>query len=372
VLATVILPQAHLVVSVHAQPITRDLTVTVDKAVTQPDVQTLALPGQMLDSDEQQTTTFNASGQLDVGDKATGDVQIYNFTHKTLKLDAATTTLTVGTNVYHLVSNVTGIVPTRMVPGTTNPDPSSLTAPVQVIADAPGDGYNLPALTRFEVHNKVLGTIPQQLYAESTDPTQGGISRFRTIISQQDLDNAGKALQQSVLDAAKQQLLSSKGLTLISSAASTQVKSVTFDHSVNDAAETFSGTISAHVTGLAFKEDDLKNLVEQRINSTLSNDTYLVTQQQEDLGEQFSAVDLAAAKGSLAVHFVSMLGTKLDTGALAAEVVGKTPVQVKEILLANPSIDSVEITLQPFWVKSVPRWASKVTVQTKLDLPNGS
>ena len=291
VLATVILPHASLTVYVHAQPITRDLTVSVATTTVQSNVETLSLPGQMLSSDEQQATTFNASGQLNVGDKATGDVQIYNFTHKTLKLDAGTTTFTVGTNVYHLVSNVAGIPPTRLIPGTSNPDPSSLAPPVAIIADQPGDGYNLPSLTRFEIHNKVLGTIPQELYAESTDPTQGGISRFRTTVSQADLDTAGKSLQQSVVQAATQQLLSSRGLTLIASGVTVQVKSITFDHSVNDASETFSGTIMAHVTGLAFSEDDLKNLVEQRINSTLDANTYLVTQQQEDLGEQFQQLE---------------------------------------------------------------------------------
>jgi hypothetical protein len=241
---------------------------------------------------------------------------------------------------------------------------------VDIIADQPGDGYNAPALTRFEIHNSVLGTIPQQLYAMSPVPTQGGISRFKTVVSQQDLDSAGKALQQQLLTAAEQQLLSTKSLTLIDSGASTQIKSITFDHAANDAVDTFTGTITGHVTGLAFNEDDLKNLVEQRINSTLDANTYLVTQQQEDIGEQFSTVDLVGGKGTMAVHFVSMLASKLDSAAITQQVLGKTTAQVKEILLANPDIDAADVTLKPFWVRSVPRWASKVQVQTKLDLPN--
>ncbi len=345
---------------------------TVDTTATQPDVQNLVLPGQILDSDESQTVTFNATGKVDVGDKATGTVQIYNFTNKTLKLDAATTTLTVGTEVYHLVSNVSGIGETKYIPGTTNVDPTSLGAPVDIIADQPGDGYNAPALTRFEIHNAVLGTVPQELYAMSPVPTQGGISRFKTLVSQQDLDSAGNALQKQLLTAAEQQELSSKNLTLIDSGTATQVKSITFDHAVNDAVDTFTGTITGHVTGLAFSEDDLKNLVEQRINSTLNANTYLVTQQQEDISEQFSTVNLAAGNGTLAVHFVSMLATKLDTGAITQQVLGKSTAQVKEILLANPSIDAADVTLKPFWVKSVPRWASKVNMQTKLDLPSSS
>jgi hypothetical protein len=370
ILAVFILPQAAITVYVQTQPLTRDLAVTVSKTATQPGVQNLTLPGQILDSDESQTVTFNATGQVNVGDRAAGTVQIYNFTHRTLKLDAATTTFTVGTEVYHLVANASGIPETRMIPGTTNVDPASLAPPVDITADQPGDGYNLPALTRFEIHNAVLGTVPQQLYAMSPVPTQGGVTRFKTVVSQQDLDAAGKQLQHAILAAAEQQLLSSKSLTLIDSGASTQVKSITFDHAANDATATFSGTITGHVTGLAFSEDDLKNLVEQRINSTLDASTYLVTQQQEDIGEQFSTVDLVGGTGSLAVHFVSMLATKLDTAAITQQVLGKTTAQVKEILLANPNIDAADITLKPFWVKSVPRWASKVQVQTKLDLPN--
>ena len=81
---------------------------------------------------------------------------------------------------------------------------------------------------------------------------------------------------------------------------------------------------------------------------------------------------MVAGTGSLDVHFASTLGTKLDVATLTAQVLGKTPVEVKEALLANPAIDSVSLTTTPFWVKSVPRWASHVDVQTKLDAPNGS
>ena len=372
VLAIVVLPQASLVVYLRTQTISRDITVAVSKDAPQFDSQNLTLPGQLTSSDQTQTVQFNASGKQNVGTQATGTVQIYNFTKKTLKFDAATTTLTVGTSVYHLVSNISGITPTKMIPGTTNVDTASLTAPVQVIADQPGDTYNLPALTRFEIHNQVLGTIPQQLYAQNPDPVQGGISRFRTIVSQQDIDTAGKQLQQAVEDAAKQQALTDKGLTLIDSGANVQVKSVTFDHTVNQAGESFSGTITAHVTGLAFNQDQLKALIEQRINTTLDQNTYLVTDQKEDITGQFNTVDLASGTGSMAVHFASLVAAKKDTKAISAEIIGKSPEQVKEVLLQDPDVDSVSITLKPFWVKSVPRWSGKVDVGVKLDLPASS
>lgn len=368
-LITVILPEARVAVYARAQPITRDIQIVVDKSAESADVQQLLLPGQVLDSDEQYSKKFEATGQVNVGNKAQGAVQIYNFSSRTYKLNADTTTLTVGTKSYRLQNDVSGIKPTAFFPGTQDVNPGTLTPEVAVIADAPGEESNLPAGTRLEIHNRVLGSVPQILYAKSTKSIENGTSRFRTVISQVDIDNAKKNLEGDLLISIRQQLSNSKSLTILDSGSNLQVKNLSFDHNAGDEALNFTGTASGHITALAFDQGALKKLVEQQIGTTLDVNKYLITDQREKILEDFKSIDLNAGKGVLNIHFESLVAARIDTQGIAGKINGKTPAEVREILLSDPEIERVDIDLKPFWIKSVPKFSGKVYVTSKLSTP---
>lgn len=363
-LFTVVLPQANIVVYARTQAVSRDLEISVDKSASSVDSQNLIIPGQIFDQDEQINKSFNATGQINVGQKARGSVQIYNFTGRILRLNSATTFLTVGNKVYHFVNDVSDIKPTRTF-NKTDVDPASLGQPVPIIADQPGEDYNVSGGTRFEIHNQVLGTVPQFLFAKNQNPTDGGNSRFVTVVSQDDVNNAQKALNSEIGDSTKAQLLNSRNLTLADSGLNVQIKNVAFDKNPGDQTLSFTGTISAHVTGLAFNADALKKMVEQRISSTLPQGQYL-TSKNENISEVFRSIDYAQGKGLLDVHFDGLAAANIDTKGVASQINGKNALELKEYLLSNPNIDGVDINFKPFWVKRVPSLSGRVYVQEEL------
>jgi hypothetical protein len=365
-LAVFVFPSANIIVYARSQPISRDLQISVDKSALQANSQQLIIPGVLIDEQEQAILPFNATGQLNIGNKARGPIQIYNFTGKILKLNAKTTLLTAATKTYHFSTDLSGIKPSRYFGGSRDVDPASLTPPVEVVADQSGEDSNLPAGTRFEIHNDVLGTLPQLLYAVNSMPIDGGTSRFRTIISANDLDQASKGLNSTILSSAKQQLLNSKNLTILDSGENLQISNTSFDKKANDQAQSFNGTASGHLTALAFDATILTKLVEQRINLTLDTDKYLVTGSKESIKYEFKNVDLFAGTGVLNVHFESTIASKIDTVGIADKIIGQSSSQIKELLLSDPNIDAVDISLSPFWVRSVPRFSGRVHVSAEL------
>ena len=58
------------------------------------------------------TDTFQSQGKMQVGNKASGTVKIYNFTCSPLNLKADTTTLTVGSKTYTLLNDIVLLKPT--------------------------------------------------------------------------------------------------------------------------------------------------------------------------------------------------------------------------------------------------------------------
>lgn len=363
IITTIILPEADLTVFASTEPFSRDLQVVIDKNSTEPNLQTLTIPGMILDSDQSQTKTYQTQGRIDSGTPASGEVQIYNFTKKTLKLGAKTTILTAGDKIYHFTSDVIGIKPTTYL-SAQNINQASLIAPVSVIADQGGDSYNIPAGVRIEIKNNVLGSVPNLLYAQSATNIGGGTSNAHPAISQQDLAAAQLDLSSTIFDAARQQLENSKGFTIAKSGTDVTVKGINFDKQVGDASSSFSGTINAHLTALAYDPTVLKNLIEQRIALSLNADKYLIHDNSEIIKIDYKpgTINFATGNGILDVHIDGVVSSRIDNASIAAAIKGKNALEVKDYLLNNPDINAVNITFKPFWVRTVPRYSGRVYI----------
>jgi hypothetical protein len=366
-LTAVILPQANITVYAKTNPLLRDMRITVDTNVQQSDTDQLVIPGIKINQDEKFTQTFQSTGISDSGGKATGSVIIYNFTGHLLKLGAATTTLTAGNNVYKLVSDATNIKPTKYFANGTDIDTSTLSPGVTIVADQPGESYNLPQGTRLEIHNSVLGTVPQQLYARNdTQGIAGGSSSENKIVSTSDLSMAQSALPSGLLTAAEQQLQSSKNLILLDTGAKLQNSTVTFDHAVNDSTSSFNGTISGNLSGLAYSQDQLKKLLSARIALTLDNGAYLISDAaSQKITTSFASYDPNSSSAILDVHFEGLVSYNVDTASIPAKIRGKNATEVQGLLLTDPNIVGVDIEFSPFWVKTVPRFSNKIQINIK-------
>jgi hypothetical protein len=366
-LTTVILPQADITIYAKTSALTRDMQITVDTTAVTPDTTRLVIPGTAINQSQKFSQDFQSTGQGDLGQKATGSVVIYNFTGHLLKLGAITTTLTAGSNTYHFVSDAANIKPTKYFANSKNIDPSSLSPAVAIIADQPGDNYNLPQASRFEIRNAVIGGPSNSLYAQNDSQSiSGGTTENVSVVSADDLAAAKTAITSSVISASEQQLASSKNLTLINSGAVLLTPSVTFNHAVNDQSPSFSSTISGQLQGLAFSSSDLKKLIEQRIALTLDKGSYLVTSQGESITENFTSFVPGTSNAILSVNFSGLISYNVDTNSLPAQIKGLNAIQIQSLLSQNSNIQGADIVLKPFWVRNAPWIIRKVYITTKL------
>ena len=59
---------------------------------------------------------------------------------------------------------------------------------------------------------------------------------------------------------------------------------------------------------------------------------------------------------------VATAGPQLNINAIKTEVIGKKSGDIQAELKANPDVTGVSVKLSPFWVTTVPKKTSKVTV----------
>lgn len=356
--AAILLPQANIIVYARSEPIARDIDVTVDQNVTVPDAASLSIPGKLFDKEVSETQSFKATGTNLTGTKATGKVLIYNGTSNTLTLRAATTTLVFDGKKYFFTKDATGIKPTTAQ--------SNTNTPVEIIAEQAGEGYNLDSLSKFEIKNTALGNRPE-VYAVASGAIAGGAAMAKLVVSQDDLDFAlNKITEDLIANAEKELALAVPGTKLLPSGVTKEILAHTANKNPGDEADNFDLTVIAKIKGLTFNEQDVADLLDQQIKSVLADDKYIVEGAKKTIRPEFKDKDLNLGKGTLAVHYDSIIAYKVDVNSLERILAGKKPSEIKEILLSKPEIEQVEIELWPFFVRQAPKLNGKIYIKTVL------
>ncbi|MBX4205328.1 MAG: baseplate J/gp47 family protein [Candidatus Doudnabacteria bacterium] len=365
----VLLPTANITVYARSEPITRDTEITVDKSATSPDVSKMVVPGQAISREVSQTKNFPATGVKNVGTKATGSVQLYNFTKNTLTLKSTTTVLLANGKKFLFTKDVTGLRPTATI-GTgaeAEVDPSSLIPPIAIVAQDPGEDSNIAANTKFNIVNAALGN--QNVYGVDTAALTGGTTKTIKIISQPDLDNAAASMTNSIAEQAESdfnQENSTSDIKILPTGITKEVLAKTANRKAGDEGENFDMTMIARISGLSYNESQVKDLVKQKITSVLSDDKFLVDKAEESASASFKSLDLARGTGVLSVHYETVAAYKIDTENLPKILAGKNANEIKEILLTKPEIDRVDVEFSPFFVNKAPKLNGKIYIHNKL------
>jgi hypothetical protein len=365
-LTVFILPEARVIVFARSIPVKSSLQVNIDQNAKDLDSSKNLLPGKIVIKDIVFSQHFEATGKVDVSNKASGKIQIYNFSGRTLRLNAATTVITIGEKKYRFDSDVTNIVPSRYLPGTRNIDPASLTSPVTIIAVEGGVDSQAAAGIRAEILNQAFGNKPTQLYSETVDQITGGDSRFSSVITPSDIENASRQLIAAIKEEAKRQSQQKDNLLLEDSGIRIDSQQVVFDKQAGDASVNFDGEVRARITALGYDRNALLTLVKQKISATLPKNEYLAENGPMDLVSSYTNLDFDSGSGLLNITVNTAAGAKLDTRGIATKITGKNSEQIKELLLSDPDIDGVDIEFRPFWVKTVPKFSGRVTVTEEL------
>lgn len=355
-LVVVILPKGDVVVYARSEPAARDIEISVSTKIDKADTDKLIVPGTLVDRTLEIRDKFQAAGKRDVGNKAEGKIAIYNLTGKPLNLKASTTTLTLGNATYYLKTDQSVKV--------SREDGSAAVNVADIIAEQGGESYNLPAGTRLEIANQVFGSQPQVLYAKTSAPVVGGTSRFISLISQDDIKNAGVTLTQNIIKQASAEL-AAKNLIMPEGAYTTNVVEFSTDKPAGTETPTFEGYENLHFTGIAFDKEALSNLVRDRISKTLGGDKKLQDASQDTLEYKVKSTDFAAQIMTVSVHYQSQVLSNVDLGDLKSQIAGKTKQEASEILLSKPEISRVDITLSPAWQQSLPRISPKIHLEIK-------
>ena len=336
-MATYYLPQATVTLYTQKRTIDRDLQVTASPNATAVDKDEMVVPAEILTAEASQTKTFEATGEEEVGEKATGSVTITNKSSDSKSLPAGTV-LASGSKQFVTTSAAT--VPAYEI------DDDGISfgkSNVGVQAAAIGSEYNLDAGSEFTVGGYEESTMD----AKNAADFSGGSKETVIVVTESDREEALTSLAQEVQDMAVESM--KKKLTtdqlLLDEAVESTTDSTEYSHEVGAETTEFSLAITATATAPVVVKADLESLLTEAIEAKVPDGYELADTAPEIENHVLNVEDDGTLY--LTSTFKAQVIPVVDTAELIADIKGKNPSAVEAYLKDQPNLNGYDISLSP-------------------------
>ncbi|PIR89222.1 MAG: hypothetical protein COU07_02040 [Candidatus Harrisonbacteria bacterium CG10_big_fil_rev_8_21_14_0_10_40_38] len=356
VFGLVALPKADVsIVAVKASWNYND-SVRVDKNISDVDPEKLAIPGQLFFQNKNLQLSFPATSKKQVSQKASGIITIFNeFSSDSQPLVATTRFETPDGKIFRITKSV--VVPGAKVVDGKISEPGSIK--VEVVADKPGESYNIGPVERFTIPGFAGTPKFKNFYGSSDSQMAGGFVGEAPYPSDAELEEAKKkasgTLEDSIKSLVKAQLPA--GFTLVDGATRFEVTSQVINLS-SDSNGTFSISTEGSLTLMLFKEADVLKLLHESFEKD-SGDGFDVKSETLKYGDSEFNIDDGYI--GLPISYDAIFAKHIDIQDIKGRIAGKTEDEIKPILFSVPGLESAQVSLWPFWVRSVPS-DDKITV----------
>ncbi len=337
--------------------------VLASTAKTAIDLQGKAIPGEIFKEEKTISQEFSATGRTTEGQKASGQIRVYNNYSEALQvLIKNTRFISAEGKLFRTTEKI--IVPGgRYDKGKLQPGYID----ANVIADQPGENYNIGPST-FSIPGFVGTPKYTAFYGKSSVAMSGGFLGEASQVLKEDLDKAKKTLSDKAVQEGKISLKNKipDGFVLLDEAIYSEITEATSSLLAGAKAKTFTYQVKAKLEAIAFEKSDLENLSKEIVLSNFS----LGKKIQEgslSIVYNFDSSDIKIGKLVLNASFSSKIYSGIDENSLAQTLAGESLAKAQEILTAQPEITKVQIKSWPFWTDIVPEDPQKISVKLILD-----
>jgi hypothetical protein len=352
--AFVILPKATIHVKTDTTNVSTDLTLTAKTSATELDKDNLVIPATKKELKKTENEKAPATGQKNVGEKATGTVSLKNCTNSDDEITLpAGSPMTAGGLTFVTTEPVT--LPQSSFSGGGSCKTGSKT--VNVAAQAAGDNYNLSSR-----EYSVAGFSNVEATGSNMS---GGTTKLVQVVSQQDINNAKDKLLERLNAGAKSELktqFDGENLQALEDTYGAGDPAVSPTPAANTEGSDVTVSVTITYTELGVKKDDLKQLVEDNVKKNIDASKQVI----RDNGLSNPTIRVLDKKSADEARFslstISVAGPQLDTDGIKKEVAGKKKGATIKAIQSRPGIQDVQVDYSPFWVFSTPKRTSRITI----------
>lgn len=359
-LAIEFLPKAEIKIITEKSEWNYVDSVLADKNLTKIDISQKQIPAEVFSTGRKNFNfSFLATGKKMVEEKAGGKIIIYNaYSSESQRLVATTRFAAPDGKIFRLVKEI--IVPSaKIVEGKIVA--SSIEA--IVVADQAGPKYNIEPVSHFSIPGFQGSAKYQGFYAESKEAMKGGFIGEKAYPTEEDIKKAKEKAYQELKDSVESflSLQTPPEFKIIEGSKQFNLLKQEINQQVNEK-NNFTVFSEAELLNIAFKESDLKNLIEEIAKVNLGTNFKIKTYKLEyGVGRP----DFRQGRISFAINFQGVFEEPLDIENFKQKALNKNEKELKTLISTLPNIQKITISFWPFWVKRVSDDLKRVKVEVE-------
>lgn len=301
---------------------------------------------------------FEATGQQDVGEKATGSMQLTRTSVSSMPISIPSGTKFTSGALVFLSTEAATLGGTSIGPGGIVQD--SVTVGVQALN--PGENYNVSARS----YSASVGG-----FSSYGTAMKGGTSRMARVVSEDDIERArGQLLGESTdsyKDALTKKLTNGEkvvdGSFVVERGKEVILPELGKEAKDGKATLTVPTTFSIQAVPRAELETFLKRSIEANMDDKQSLRVFDTGADKATIGNfrQNDGATLAT------INATGRVGPKIDEAAIKEQAKGKIYGEIQSTLQAQSGISSVDVNFSYFWVRTVPNDANRITVEFRVE-----
>lgn len=356
-MAFFVLPKATVTVKTETSTQNASIDFTASPSVQTLDVEAGIVPAKEVESQKTETQKAPATGQKDLGSKASGSV---SMSIACSAVSGTPPTIPAGTGISS--NNLTYITQNNV--SLTTPSFSGgckFTGNVNVAARENGDQYNISSGKTFSVAGY------PNVSATNGAAFTGGTSKIAKVVSQQDVDNAKQKISdnsQTVKAELKKQL-EDQGYYALEDTFTTKKDDVSPSPGVDQEASEVTVTANRIYSMTGVKRDDLRALVDNSVKEETERRQLQV--QDDGLDNASFRLGNRQPNGLVDITLQAQvaLGPKINEDQLKEDIAGKKRGDAQNKVKEIDGVQDVEVDFSPFWVSSIPKNTNKITLELK-------
>ena len=354
------LPKASIVIFAKPQILQKDFTVKLDLALTSVDKDNLVLPAKEIEVTNEGEKEISTTGTKLVGEKAKGEVIIYNRTSKEKTFPEGAEL--VGPSNLKFTLDEKATVASESAGSDYVKVPGKVT--VKTTAFLIGSESNLASGSEFTVSNFAR----TDFIARNESSFSGGTSREIQVVAKNDQEKLLADLEEELKQKATDELESklSSPEKLVDDSLTSQVIEKDFDKKIDEETNTLKLRLKLKVSALSFSENDFKQLIGEEIQKLVPSDFEYDSQQTET---SFQLKESSTKVITFLASFKASLIPKFAVEEIRNNLAGKKPLIGKTYLGNLSNVDSFEAKVYPPLperIATFPHVANRIKIEIKL------
>jgi hypothetical protein len=350
------LPKATITIKTDATNVNANLNLNLSTAATDLQSGSNTLPAKLVQQQKVSTASEVTTGQKNEGNTATGTVVMTaTESNNQVAADVPAGTGLSANGLTYITQADTSFTCGHNKGGGNGDVSCQATAPTPITAQTGGASYNGASTFTVAGRSDVSAQVAQAI--------AGGTDNIVQTVNQNDITNAKAKIStnDTTVEQSLVNQLQQSGYFALKATYSPGTPNVTTSANVGNVANSVTVTETVTYTMFGVHKSDLASLVDNNIDGQINTSKQSILDNGIN-SAVFTVTNASATSAQLAMSAKAVAGPQINMATIKQQAEGQKSAAIQSSLETDPDIKSVTVKLSPFWVSTVPKNISRITV----------